>query len=164
MNEVINLESQTQEEAGPRPASRLDMARVQRWAQLLDGDPQARQFMREHVAGGELEELSRLAQRSRRLELALKYGIPEQLAEVHLTADDPARLEAQAESLAHLIHNNSAAASLPPSGSGAERPAADMPPLNDFVASQATPLPIYEAAPVSGDEWLQQQFVRLYEH
>jgi hypothetical protein len=155
------VESQTQEEAGQRPASRLDMARVQRWAELLDGDPQARQFMREHVAGGELTQLNELAQRSRRLELALKHGIPEKLAEVHLTSDDPALLEAQAESLAQLLQNQSPVAA----AAGRRNNNGDVPspPLNKIFESPATPLPVYEAAPVSGDEWLQQQFVRLYE-
>jgi hypothetical protein len=143
--------------AGATPTvatTQLDMARVQRWAELLDGDPQARQFMREHVAGGELTELTALTQRARRLELALQHGIPEQLAEVHLTADDPALLAQQAESLARLLQSR---ADIPVGQNQAYIQESDK------NIGPTAPLPYYEAAPVSGDEWLQQQFVRLYQ-
>src|SRR5688500_13121284 len=87
----------------PTTESKLDMERVKRWAELLDGDPQARQFMRERIAGSELTQLNELSLRSRRLELALQHGIPAQLAEVHLTASEPELLEQQAESLKQLL-------------------------------------------------------------
>jgi hypothetical protein len=134
--------------------SKLDMARVQRWAQLLDNDAQARDFMRQHLAGGELSQLTQLQLKQQRLELALKHGIPAQLAEIHLTAEDPTLLEAQAESLARLVAERGSAD--PPGGlivkGGPEGP------------RSVSPLPAYEAVPVNREEWLQQQFVQLYEH
>ena len=147
----------------PTTETKLDMQRVQRWAELLDGDPQAREFMRTHIAGSELTQLSELALRSQRLELALKHGIPAQLAEVHLTASDPELLEQQAESLAALLKGQLT------KGEGQETNADGNPTQFNRPSSlehrpSLSPLPVYEAAPVNRDEWLEQQFVRMYEH
>jgi hypothetical protein len=141
------------------------MARVQRWAELLDGDPQAREFMRAHVAGSELTQLGELTQRSRRLELALQHGIPAPLAEVHLTAADPQLLEQQAESLAALLRGNKVDTWV---GAG-PAPARDAGNIAGAAAGAAptqtyvSPLPAYESAPINREEWLEQQFVRVYE-
>jgi hypothetical protein len=152
---------------------KLDMARVQRWAELLDGDAQARQFMRERLAGGELSQLSALSLRNRRLELALKHGIPAPLADVHLTADDPQLLEQQAESLAALLANTSGGTG-PRAGQGFSGGYVDgvfetesrqaRGPVPPNITPHVNPLPAYEAAPVNREEWLEQQFVRMYEH
>jgi len=146
--------------------TKLDLERVKRWAELLDSDPQAREFMRAHVAGGELAQLTELQQKQQRLELALEHGIPAELAEVHLTAGDPALLAVQAESLAGLLHggtgalargNLSEGQSVPSSATGEGARA-----TNNF--SPANPLPAYEAAPVDREDLLTRQFVALYEH
>jgi hypothetical protein len=155
--------------AGQRPASRLDMQRVTRWAELLDGDPQARDFMRERLAGGELSQLGELTLRQRRLELALEHGIPAQLAEVHLTAADPQLLEAQAESLARLINGVAigsvgAAHARPENSNDSSTTGRPWAAPTVHPQSPISPLPAYEAAPVDREEWLQAQFVQLYQH
>jgi hypothetical protein len=159
----IDLATPNAGRAGATPtASKLDMARVQRWAELIEGDPQARDFMRERVAGGELQQIGELTKRQRRLELALEHGIPAELAEVHLTADDPQLLEQQAESLARLLHSGGA------TDVGARRASPEtrsgLSTTGDARVAPTNPLPAYEAAPVDREEWLTQQFVSLYQH
>jgi hypothetical protein len=156
------------EDEKPTTESKLDMQRVQRWAELLEGDPQAREFMRERIAGSELTQLSALSQRSRRLELALQHGIPAQLAEVHLTAEDPALLEQQAESLAALLHNTVdtrvGADALSARGPVDPARAGTGPAPTQHNPVPVSTLPAYESAPINREEWLEQQFVRVYEH
>jgi hypothetical protein len=142
--EDARMEEQVHETGGER---RLDPQRVARWAELLDEDAEAREFMTQRLVGDQLagaeQRIAELKLTQEKLRLMQRFGISEELAAVHLTAADPTELERQAESLGALLSPQRQA-------------------FADQSWQAAPRLPSYDGGTTSREEWLEQQFLTLY--